>query len=354
MLLRSRVSVLACVAAIVLQYGSGARAQDLAFSLFERYLEPLRLQAGIPGLSAVIAVDGVPVWERGLGFRDVEAFQPALPDTPYPIADLTQTFTSTLLLTCAEHGGLQIDQPIGQWWPGVPSPHVTLRQLVTHAAPGTVRGFRYDPPRYALLARPIEVCGGGPFRKLMAEAIFDRLAMVDAVPGRDILSAPPEILAEFDEATLARYAATLQRMASPYKVDRRGRTSRSELPPPAFDGATGIIASARDLAKFVAALDEHVLLRPATLQESWTIAAHNSATTPFGMGWFVQTYRGEQLVWHFGYVAGAYSSLVLHVPGRRLTLILLANSDGLSAPFSLQDGDVTSSLFARTFLRLFL
>jgi hypothetical protein len=26
----------------------------------------------------------------------------------------------------------------------------------------------------------------------------------------------------------------------------------------------------------------------------------------------------------------------------------------LSAPFSLQDGDVTSSLFARTFLRLFI
>jgi hypothetical protein len=37
-----------------------------------------------------------------------------------------------------------------------------------------------------------------------------------------------------------------------------------------------------------------------------------------------------------------------------LTLILLANSDGLSEPFSLQNGDVTTSLFARTFLRLFV
>ena len=68
----------------------------------------------------------------------------------------------------------------------------------------------------------------------------------------------------------------------------------------------------------------------------------------------MQSYRGEQIVWHFGLVPDAYSSLILKVPARRLTLILLANSDGLSGPFSLQKGDVTSSLFAKTFLRLFL
>jgi hypothetical protein len=40
------------------------------------------------------------------------------------------------------------------------------------------------------------------------------------------------------------------------------------------------------------------------------------------------------------------------LPNRELTLILLANSDGLSAPFALENGDVTTSLFAQTFLRL--
>ena len=39
--------------------------------------------------------------------------------------------------------------------------------------------------------------------------------------------------------------------------------------------------------------------------------------------------------------------------GKRLTLILLANSDGLSSPFDLPSGDVTKSLFAVLFLRLF-
>jgi CubicO group peptidase (beta-lactamase class C family) len=80
----------------------------------------------------------------------------------------------------------------------------------------------------------------------------------------------------------------------------------------------------------------------------------NQAGMPTGLGWFVQNYNGQKIVWQFGNTPGAYSSLILKVPDRHLTLILLANSDGLSAPFSLQDGDVTSSLFARTFLRLFI
>jgi hypothetical protein len=35
-----------------------------------------------------------------------------------------------------------------------------------------------------------------------------------------------------------------------------------------------------------------------------------------------------------------------------MTVILLANSDGLSAPFQLHLGDVTRSIYANLFLRL--
>jgi hypothetical protein len=37
-----------------------------------------------------------------------------------------------------------------------------------------------------------------------------------------------------------------------------------------------------------------------------------------------------------------------------MTFIVLANSDGLTAPFALESGDVTTSPFATLFLRLFL
>jgi hypothetical protein len=41
------------------------------------------------------------------------------------------------------------------------------------------------------------------------------------------------------------------------------------------------------------------------------------------------------------------------MPEEGLTLILLANSDGASAPFNLGEGNVLKSPFAVTFLNLF-
>jgi hypothetical protein len=67
----------------------------------------------------------------------------------------------------------------------------------------------------------------------------------------------------------------------------------------------------------------------------------------------VQKYNAETVVWQFGLINGGYSSLILKIPAKKLTLILLANSDGLSSFFDLPSGDVTKSLFALLFLRLF-
>jgi hypothetical protein len=41
------------------------------------------------------------------------------------------------------------------------------------------------------------------------------------------------------------------------------------------------------------------------------------------------------------------------LPQRGVTLILLANSDGLVSPYALANGDVSVSPFARLFMRLF-
>jgi hypothetical protein len=68
----------------------------------------------------------------------------------------------------------------------------------------------------------------------------------------------------------------------------------------------------------------------------------------------VQFYNGERIVWQFGVSDNASSSMVITVPGRGLTLILLANSQGLARPFALATGDVMVSPFARLFLSIFV
>ena len=75
---------------------------------------------------------------------------------------------------------------------------------------------------------------------------------------------------------------------------------------------------------------------------------------PTGLGWFVQNYHGEPIVWQFGMTRGGHSALIVKAPNRGMTFIALANSDGLTAPFALESGDVTTSPFATLFLRLFL
>jgi hypothetical protein len=80
----------------------------------------------------------------------------------------------------------------------------------------------------------------------------------------------------------------------------------------------------------------------------------NGQPLPHGLGWFVQSYNGETVVWQFGLSDNTSSSLMVTVPGRGLSLVLLANSDGLSRPFPMAAGDLTVSPFGRLFLGAFV
>jgi CubicO group peptidase (beta-lactamase class C family) len=343
-----------CVAAVVL--GQRTTAQPITFSLFERYLESLRQQVGIPGLSAAIVQGRRVAWEAGLGHRDVDGGLPATPDTPYPIADLTQTFATVMIGQCVERGVLDLAEPIRKWSNAIPESDATVRHVLAHASDSSARaGFRYDPDRYASLTLVAEACAGEEYRRLIAREVLDLLGMADSLPSRDLAEPSDAARHRFAGEEWARYAAVATRIATPYRVDRSGRAVRSNYSVRGLDASLGVISSVRDLALYDAALDNGKLLRRDILDFAWrNTASLSGATLPTGLGWFVQTYNGERLVWHFGMAQDAYSSLILKVPGRELTLILLANSDGLSATFSLAEGDVTSSLFARTFLRLFL
>lgn len=333
-----------------------ASAQPLAIALFERYLLSLRQQAGIPGLSAAIVQGRRIVWETAVGLRDVEAALPTTPDTPFPIGDLSQTFAAVLVQQCAERNLLSLADPIRRWSPSFPNPSATLYQVLSHGSDPTARGgFKYDPSRFVSLTAVAEQCTQMSYRRAVAEGILNRLAMTSSVPGRDASEETTALRLGFEADDATRYTAIEARMAAPYRVDRGGRATKSEVPVRGLDAAIGLIASVRDLARFDVALDDQILLSRETLDVAWQNARSSAAVSlPTGLGWFVQSYNGERLVWHFSLVPDAYSSLWLKIPGRDLTLILLANSDGLSSSFSLADGDVTASLFARTFLRLFL
>jgi CubicO group peptidase (beta-lactamase class C family) len=326
----------------------------LTASPFESYLESLRAQAGIPGMSAALVQNGEIVWERGFGFQNQESRIRATPDTPYPIADISQTIASVLVLQCAEQRRLRIDDSLRQHGGAVEESSATLRQVMSHASGAPAGRFRYDPERYSQLTQVVESCTPQPYRKSVAVSVLERLAMKDSVPGRDLAERTALTEPLFASEVLERYHQVLERIAIPYKVDKRGRSTRTEITVEGINAAGGLVTTVRDFARFDAALDEAVLLSEETLGVAWSNATGaEQATLPTGLGWFVQRYKEEPVVWHFGLIANGYSSLVVKLPSRHLTFILFANSDGLSAPFQLDSGDVTRSIFATLFLRLF-
>jgi CubicO group peptidase (beta-lactamase class C family) len=341
-----RVSLLAL--SVAAGFAQQAAGQSLSLSLFERYIDSLREQAGIPGMSGAIVQRGAIVWEHASGKQDVNGNVYASPATPYPIAGLSQVLGSTVLLEkCVDQGVLSTADPVVAWNPGFPEPRTTIKDLLTHTAP-VVGGFRFDLARYAALTPVIQQCTGAQYSRVLATEILERFAMFDSVPSQTLATPSPVDLQLFDNPTLVRYANVVNRMAVPYRVDRNGKASRGDYSAQPLDASTGVVSTVRDLAKFDAALSHGFVLSPEALLAAWSA----DQGMPTGLGWFVQNYNGEPVVWQFGIVKDAYSSLIVKLPNRDTTFILLANSDGLSSRFALENGDVTTSLFAQLFLKL--
>ncbi len=326
--------------------------RDLAF--FERYLDALRRQAKIVGMTAAIVDRSGTLFEKGFGFSDLARRSPAAPDTLYHIASLTKTFASTLLLQCVEAGRLSLDEPMRRYSTAVPDQSATVRHVLSMTSDSPAGSmFRYDGDRYGTLTPVVEACTGKPFRQAVAENLLDRVGMPETVPGHDLESALTTEAALFPSGTLAGYRAALTRVAQPYRI-RNGRAEVPESPPKGINAAAGLVSTVRDLARYARALDDQVLLRSDSQDLAWTPARSPSGGVfPYGLGWFVQHLEGARTVWHYGLWGDSFSALIVKARNRDLTMILLANSDGLSSFFPLADGDLSTSPFGVLFVRAF-
>lgn len=193
------------------------------------------------------------------------------------VASITKTMGAVLAMQEAEAGRLQLDEVA----PGFR--YVRVKHLLSHTSGGKRAGtvFRYDNKRYGVLNRVIASHAGATTAELLHQRIFERAGMVNTRPSATVVG--------------------------------------------------GVVSTVEDLARYAAALDTNLLLTEASRQRMWTpLKPH----LPYGLGWFVQVINGEKVVWHYGRVA-ASSSLIVKIPARRLSLVVLANSPALGTAFSL-------------------
>ncbi len=92
-------------------------------------------------------------------------------------------------------------------------------------------------------------------------------------------------------------------LARPYTLDKSLQAVPGNHPNPDHLGvSTGLISNVIDMAKYDAALDRRAFISEASQELAWTPAVANSRETlPYGLGWFVQEFRGTKLVWHYGW-----------------------------------------------------
>src|SRR5215471_411259 len=138
--LRKPVAVVAILLGLAALRGAAQQQSPListspTLPVLESYLESLRQQAGIPGMSGVLVRDRAVAWSKGFGFADVTARIGASPDTPYLVGDVSEIFAATLLMQCVEQRHLFLDDPISKLGLSQPEADATLRGLLSHTAP---------------------------------------------------------------------------------------------------------------------------------------------------------------------------------------------------------------------------
>jgi CubicO group peptidase (beta-lactamase class C family) len=326
--------------------------------------DSLRRATKIPGLAVVMMRDTTVVYARGFGLADVARNIAVTPETPFNIASVTKPISAVVALRLVQDGRLDLDRPMqsykgfGDFCTEVRSgggiffsdynclgDRLTMRHVLSMTAngePGT--HFFYNPPSYSWASRPMAEVAGRAFSDLVDSLVFRPAAMTHSARIHRRLPLRADLAAS---------------LATPYHVDSAGRVVQSDPPSPQGDGAAGgVIASAMDLASFDIALSNDRLLTAATREQLWTASRNPSgAPLPYGLGWFLGEYRGRRIAWHTGLWEGQYSALYLKVldgtRAERVTLILLANSDGLQWPTRLDEAAIERSPFAVAFLDAF-
>ena len=351
----------------------GAALPDSTVQAFATDLDSLRRAHRIPGLAAAVVKNHELAWTKGYGSAHLDTddgarYVPVTPDTPFWIASVTKPFVALLFLQLDADGVVDLDDRISDMpeWTGfctwlaqsgivfgrdlrcdVP---ITLRNVLHHRVNGTPgTRFFYNPIMYSRLSRYIEHVYGHPIDA--AEGRHN--AMAQLVQNR--ILEPAGMTRTMASQWQREKAGVFFDMAQGYDV-KDGGYVQQERPERHLAGGAGIVSTVRDLARYDVALDTGVFAADSLMNTLFDPPSQPDGTeSPYAFGWYVQDYRGERLVWHGGWDEEAgFSALYLKVPDRNVTLILLANSEGLHWGNPLDRAAVEQSPFAQMFLNRFV
>lgn len=292
---------------------------------FATELVELKEYFQIPGLAVSLVKDGEVVSEDYLGFSDYENKISLDSTHQFPIASLTKVFSGVLIMKLVEEEKLSLNTPVKKYFPDSKiDHHVLIKHILSHTSQGEIGKHFYYSSRFGALTKIIEEASGKSFKAYMEEVIFQPLQLKNTF-----------LLKDSTQVT--------SKMAKPYALDDGIQKGFVDY---GYSTSAGIVSNLHDLQVFNQALDQNALIS----EKSKNMMFSSENGLPYGYGIFNQEIEGVKVVWAYGQY-DCYSSLFLKVPSQNITLTVLANNNLMSDPARLIYGDVTSSLFAMSFLK---
>ncbi|MCC5848716.1 MAG: beta-lactamase family protein [Verrucomicrobia bacterium] len=306
----------------------------------------------LPGI-VVCGFDRKGVETASCGWRDYEAHLPMVPETRFPLASITKTFTTDLLLRAAGAGRVDLDAPIIEQLPGFAladleaTARMTPRDAACHYSglpPHTWAWVFGDRPRQAFIRERLpHLASEGPFREKhrysnLMYAVLGQL--IETGTGPDWEAAlEMEILRPLGlhhTGILSENWADAPMLARPYADGDRPRkipffvAKRGHLIAPASE----MVGTVPDLATWGQALFK---LSPE--DERWQ--PHNEiigdgmdgdrplnlGPLHYGLGWRLDRVGGSMRVWHSGQCSG-YSLLLSLMPETGTGHVYACNRSG--------------------------
>jgi CubicO group peptidase (beta-lactamase class C family) len=322
---------------------------------FRDYIETTRLRYEIPGAAVVIMKGNEIILAEGFGVREVGQNEPVTPETIFPIGSTTKAINSLMIATMADEGLLDWDQPVVDIWPGFTlsdrahaqqmrlrdllnmdsglprrdlvwsGTDLTAEELVDSLAElplynNVGERYYYNNQVVATGGYIAAIAAGGQYGQLrqayveqMQHRIFEPLAMTSATTDAAIAQANP------NQATPHDINLYGQILPTPYHVD-------TSITP-----AGGVYANALDMARFLAVqMNEGVTPEGKRIVSAQNLRETHRPQTPityqisYGMGWFIEDYRGVEVIWHDGDVLGV-KALIGFLPEADLGFVILSN-----------------------------
>jgi CubicO group peptidase (beta-lactamase class C family) len=333
------IAVLSVPAAYV--FGSTTHS-DLKGSKYEKvheYMDDFAKEEDFNG-TVLVVHKGKVVLDESYGLADREENSAFTNDMLFPVGSINKPITATAIMQLEEQQKLSVNDPLSDYFPDLPnSEKITLHQLLNHSS-GLVDHYASKEIRenYTKAHSDQEIMDSFQDKELLSEP-GEKYAyissdyyllgkIIEKVSGEDYHSYVQKNI--FDKADMQNTFIMTEENRNLVKVKgyEDGKYVENLHPSLGF-GNGNLVSTKEDIAKFVAALDNHQLIGKKQLDKmtSQTIKV-SLMGVHYGYGFYstdnFYSFDEKQMA-HGGSMPGLRSGLI-HYPEKELTIIIFSNN----------------------------